>query len=105
MSASLCPQANCYIVELRARQTSIISLSRLYEIQKGEILIDGIKIRDIRKDDLRRMISVVLQDVFPFSGRLKDNIRPQRGKHHRREDPGSTRYVNADGFISRLPKG
>ncbi len=89
-----------------AGKTSIISLlSRLYEIQKGEILIDGINIRDIRKDDLRRMISVVLQDVFLFSGRLKDNIRLNEESITDEKIREATRYVNADGFISRLPKG
>lgn len=89
-----------------AGKTSIISLlSRLYEIQKGEILIDGINIRDIRKDDLRRMISVVLQDVFLFSGRLKDNIRLNEESIPDEKIREATRYVNADGFISRLPKG
>lgn len=89
-----------------AGKTSIISLlSRLYEIQKGEILIDGINIRDIRKDDLRRMISVVLQDVFLFSGKLKDNIRLNEESITDEKIREATRYVNADGFISRLPKG
>ena len=59
-----------------AGKTSLINLlSRFYEIQKGEIRIDGINVKDIKKDDLRKSIGVVLQDVFLFSGRLKDNIR------------------------------
>lgn len=89
-----------------AGKTSIISLlSRLYEIQKGEILIDGINIRDVRKDDLRRLTGVVLQDVFLFSGRLKDNIRLDEESISDEKVREAARYVNADGFISRLPIG
>lgn len=89
-----------------AGKTSIISLlSRLYEIQKGEILIDGMNIRDIRKDDLRKLIGVVLQDVFLFSGRLRDNIRLDEESITVEKVIEAARYVNADGFISRLPDG
>ncbi len=89
-----------------AGKTSIINLlSRLYEIQKGEILIDGINIRDIRKDDLRRLTGVVLQDVFLFSGKLKDNIRLNEESITDGKVQEAARYVNADEFISRLPNG
>jgi len=89
-----------------AGKTSIISLlSRLYEIQKGEILIDGINIKDIRRDDLRRLTGVVLQDVFLFSGRLKDNIRLNEESITDEKVRQAAMYVNADGFISRLPMG
>ncbi len=89
-----------------AGKTSIISLlSRLYEIQKGEILIDGINIRDIKKDDLRRLTGVVLQDVFLFSGRLKDNIRLNEAGISDERVQEAARLVNAEGFITRLPQG
>lgn len=89
-----------------AGKTSIISLlSRLYEIQKGEILIDGINIRSIHKDDLRRHIGVVLQDVFLFSGKLKDNIRLNESNITDEQIKAVAEYVNADGFISNLPGG
>jgi len=89
-----------------AGKTSIISLlGRLYEIQKGEILIDGINIKDIRRDDLRRLIGVVLQDVFLFSGKLKDNIRLNEESITDEKVREAARYVNADSFISRLPMG
>ena len=89
-----------------AGKTSIISLlSRLYEIQKGEILIDGINIRDIRKDDLRKLTGAVLQDVFLFSGKLKDNIRLDEESITDDKVREAARYVNADGFISKLPLG
>lgn len=89
-----------------AGKTSIISLlSRLYEIQRGEILIDGISIKDIRKDDLRRFIGVVLQDVFLFGGKLKDNIRLNEESISDEKIKEVAKHVNADGFISRLPFG
>jgi ATP-binding cassette subfamily B multidrug efflux pump len=89
-----------------AGKTSIISLlSRLYEIQKGEILIDGINIRDISKDDLRRITGVVLQDVFLFGGKLKDNIRLNETDISDEKIKEAASYVNADGFISKLPQG
>ena len=59
-----------------AGKSSIINLiSRFYEIQKGEILIDGVNIKDYDKYELRKHIGVVLQDVFLFTGTIKDNIR------------------------------
>lgn len=89
-----------------AGKTSIISLlSRFYEIQKGEILIDGMNVRNIRKDDLRRSIGVVLQDVFLFSGKLKENIRLNEDGISDEKIREVSGYVNADGFISRLPAG
>ncbi|MEK6264588.1 MAG: ABC transporter ATP-binding protein/permease [Clostridium sp.] len=64
-----------FIGETGAGKTTIISLiSGFYKIQKGEILIDGININDIKKKNLRKSISVVLQDVFLFSGNVKSNV-------------------------------
>lgn len=64
-----------FIGETGAGKTTIISLiSGFYKIQKGEILIDGININDIKKKELRKKISVVLQDVFLFSGDVKSNV-------------------------------
>lgn len=89
-----------------AGKTSIISLlSRFYEIQNGEILIDGINVQNLRKDDLRKSIGVVLQDVFLFSGKLKDNIRLNENRISDEKIEEVARYVNADGFISRLNAG
>lgn len=89
-----------------AGKTSIISLmSRLYEIQRGEIFIDGINIKELQKDELRRSIGVVLQDVFLFSGRLKDNIRLNEDSITDDKVKAAAQYVNADSFISKLPKG
>ncbi|WP_082726884.1 ABC transporter ATP-binding protein [Paenibacillus riograndensis] len=68
-------QTAAFIGETGAGKTTIISLiNGFYKVQKGEILIDGVNVNDIRLDDLRRNISVVLQDVFLFSGTIRDNI-------------------------------
>jgi len=89
-----------------AGKTSLINLlSRFYEIQSGEILINGINIKNIRKDELRKSIGVVLQDVFLFSGKLKDNISLNDDSITDEKIKEVSRYVNADGFINRLPSG
>ncbi|OPX44986.1 putative ABC transporter ATP-binding protein [Ruminiclostridium hungatei] len=68
-------QSAAFVGETGAGKTTIISLiTGFYKIQKGEILIDGININDIKLKDLRKNISVVLQDVFLFSGDIKSNI-------------------------------
>jgi ATP-binding cassette subfamily B protein len=68
-------QTAAFIGETGAGKTTIISLvSGFYKIQKGQILIDGIDINNIKKRDLRRNISAVLQDVFLFSGDIRSNI-------------------------------
>lgn len=68
-------EQGAFVGETGAGKTTIISLlSGFYDIQKGEILIDGINIKNISKRDLRKNISVVLQDVFLFSGNIEKNI-------------------------------
>jgi len=68
-------QTAAFVGETGAGKTTIISLvSGFYKVQKGEILIDGININNIKKRDLRKNISVVLQDVFLFSGTIGKNI-------------------------------
>lgn len=68
-------EVGAFVGETGAGKTTIISLlSGFYDIQKGEILIDGINIKNISKKDLRRNISVVLQDVFLFSGNIEKNV-------------------------------
>jgi len=68
-------QTAAFVGATGAGKTTIINLiSRFYRVQKGEIRIDGVNINDINLKDLRRNISVVLQDVFLFSGSIRDNI-------------------------------
>ncbi len=86
-----------------AGKTSIISLiSRLYEIQKGRILIDGKDIREVSLDSLRSRIGVVMQDVFLFAGDIKSNIRLNLPIEDDRVKEIAA-YINADKFIDRFP--
>jgi len=84
-------------------KTTIISLIvRNYDIQKGQILIDDIDIRDIKISSLRSRIGQMLQDVFLFSGTVESNIRLRNDEITDREILEACRYVNADKFINRL---
>jgi ATP-binding cassette subfamily B multidrug efflux pump len=87
------------------KTTMVNVLTRFYDIQDGSISIDGHDIRDIKKDDLRRQLGIVLQDVFLFSGTVMDNIRYGRLDATDEECIEAARLANADGFIRRLPKG
>jgi ATP-binding cassette, subfamily B, multidrug efflux pump len=87
-----------------AGKTTIISLlARFYDVQRGEILIDGVDIRHVRQRDLRKHIAVVLQDVFLFSGDIKSNIG--LGDEAVTDDriKAAARVVGANRFIERLP--
>lgn len=87
-----------------AGKTSIISLlSRFYDIQKGEIKVDDINIKDLKKDDLRKKISVVLQDVFLFSGDIKSNIGLNSSEVSTEKLLKAAKIVGADKFIQNLP--
>lgn len=86
-----------------AGKTSIISLiSRLYDIQKGDITIDGISIFDMKLESLRQQIAVVLQDPFIFSGPVIDNIKLLSDIKDDRAIEAA-KIVGADDFIDRLP--
>jgi len=84
------------------KSTIINLIGRFYEIQKGEILLDDINIKDISLRKLRRHIAVVMQDVFLFSGSIDSNIRLNSKISHD-EVQEACRYVNADDFINQLP--
>lgn len=87
-----------------AGKTSIISLlNRLYEIQQGSIFINGIDIKNIRKESLRKNVGIVLQDVFLFSGTVSDNIRLNDHSITDENLLTVSRYVNAHKFINNLP--
>ncbi|EQB88959.1 ATP-binding cassette subfamily B protein [Clostridium punense] len=88
-----------------AGKTSIISLiSRLYDIQKGEILIDGINIKDMKQEDLRRNLATVLQDVFLFTGDIKGNVRLNNEDISDEDVVKACEHVNANVFIEKLPE-
>lgn len=89
-----------------AGKTTITNLiNRFYEIDKGEILYDGIPIRDIKKDDLRRSMAMVLQDTKLFSGTIKDNIRYGKLDATDEEIIAAAKLSNAHYFIEKLPEG
>lgn len=89
-----------------AGKTTITSLlGRFYDVQKGEILIDGVNIKSIRQKDLRKHIAVVLQDVFLFSGDISSNINLGDGTIPREAVEQAARTVGADEFIRLLPGG
>ncbi|HPI38055.1 MAG TPA: ABC transporter ATP-binding protein [Ignavibacteriaceae bacterium] len=88
-----------------AGKTSTINIfTRFYDINKGKILLDGIDIRDIDKNDLRKHIAVVLQDVFLFSGTIKSNIGMNNPLITDQQIEEAARLVGADKFIEMLPK-
>jgi ATP-binding cassette subfamily B protein len=89
-----------------AGKTTIVNvLTRFYDIQDGMIAIDGINIKLVKKDDLRRQLGIVLQDVFLFSGTVMDNIRYGRLEATDQEVVEAAKLANADSFIRRLPQG
>ncbi len=89
-----------------AGKTSIINLmTRFYDIQQGQILVDGVDIRTIRKADLRKHIAIVLQDVFLFSGDIKNNLTLGDESISLDRVREVCAAVGADKFIERLPRG
>ncbi len=89
-----------------AGKTTITNLiNRFYDIDDGKIQYDGININRIRKEDLRRSLGVVLQDVNLFTGTVMENIRYGKLDATDEECIEAAKLVNADGFIRMLPKG
>jgi len=89
-----------------AGKTTLVNLLlRLYDPVAGRILLDGVDLRDIRLDDLRRQFAMVLQEPVLFSTTLGENIAYARPEASREEIVAAARAANADGFIARLPQG
>ena len=89
-----------------AGKTTITNLiNRFYEIDNGEITFDTIPITEIKKDDLRKTISIVLQDTHLFTGSIADNIRYGNLDASDDEVVKAAKLANAHGFIKRLPHG
>ncbi|MBN2268274.1 MAG: ABC transporter ATP-binding protein [Acholeplasmataceae bacterium] len=87
-------------------KTTILSLMvRNYDIQKGQILIDGIDLKDIKRSSLRRFIGQMLQDVFLFSGTIAENISLKDESITISEIKKASEYVGANTFIEKLPDG
>ena len=80
-------------------------LSRFYEVERGRILLDGLDVREYPRDELRRRIGLVVQDVFLFSDSIRENVR----LHHERIDDarvmGAIRAIGADRFVDTMPRG
>jgi ATP-binding cassette, subfamily B, multidrug efflux pump len=88
-----------------AGKTTLISLlSRFYDVQRGQILINDVDIRQLGFEDLRRTLGIVLQDVFVFAGTIEDNIRYGMPEANRDIVEHAANLVHADHFITRLPK-
>lgn len=87
------------------KTTMVNLLSRFYDIQDGEILIDGVDLRALTKESLRRKLGVVLQDTFLFSDSVLENIRYGRLDATDEEVIAAARLANAHQFIQRLPHG
>lgn len=99
-------QKIAFVGSTGAGKTTITNLiNRFYDITDGEILYDGIDIKRIKKDDLRRSLGIVLQDTVLFSGTIMENIRYGRLDADDEDVYAAARLANADDFISRLPDG
>ncbi|MDE7130953.1 MAG: ABC transporter ATP-binding protein/permease [Lachnospiraceae bacterium] len=99
-------QTVAFVGSTGSGKTTILSLiCRNYDIQKGQILIDGIDIRKIKISSLRRHFGQMLQDVFLFSGDIRSNILLRKEDVGDEEVWEACRYVNADTFIGRLENG
>jgi ATP-binding cassette subfamily B protein len=89
-----------------AGKTTLVNLlTRFYEIDGGQICVDGADVRQIKKGDLRRQLGLVLQDTFLFSASVMDNIRYGRLDATDEEVIEAARMADADHFIRQLPQG
>ena len=99
-------QTVAFVGSTGSGKTTILSLiCRNYDIQKGQILIDGIDIRKIKISSLRRHFGQMLQDVFLFSGDIRSNILLREEGISDEQVWEACRYVNADSFIGKLEGG
>ncbi|MDJ0868407.1 MAG: ABC transporter transmembrane domain-containing protein [Myxococcota bacterium] len=89
-----------------AGKTTVIKLlTRLYEVTRGRILLDGVDLRELPQRELRRRVAMVLQDVFLFSGTVASNIGLERADIGAGQIERAARAVEAHRFIERLPQG
>ena len=99
-------QKIAFVGSTGAGKTTITNLiNRFYDIQGGHITYDGIDVRDIKKDDLRRSLGIVLQDTHLFTGSVMENIRYGRLDATDEDCIRAAKIANAHYFISHLPQG
>ena len=99
-------QKIAFVGSTGAGKTTVTNLiNRFYDVSQGQITYDGIDVRNIRKDDLRQSLGIVLQDTHLFTGTIADNIRFGKLDATQEEIEKAARIANADSFIRRLPKG
>lgn len=99
-------QKIAFVGSTGAGKTTIINLiNRFYDIQSGTITYDGIDIKNIKKDDLRKSLAMVIQDTHLFTGTIADNIRYGKLDATDEEVRNAALIANADSFIRRLPNG
>ena len=99
-------QKIAFVGSTGAGKTTITNLiNRFYEINSGTITYDGIDVKDIKKDDLRRSLGIVLQDTHLFTGTIADNIRYGNLNATDEEVKAAAKLANAHTFIKHLPHG
>ncbi len=99
-------QKIAFVGSTGAGKTTITNLiNRFYDVQGGSVTYDGIDVKDIKKDALRRSLGIVLQDTHLFTGTIADNIRFGKLDATDEEIKKAARIANADSFIRRLPQG
>ncbi len=99
-------QKIAFVGSTGAGKTTITNLiNRFYDVQEGKITYDGINIKKIKKDDLRRSLAMVLQDTHLFTGTVEENIRYGKLDATHEDVVKAAKIANADSFISRLPDG
>lgn len=99
-------QKIAFVGSTGAGKTTIVNLiNRFYDIQSGTITYDGIDVMNIKKDDLRRSLAMVIQDTHLFTGTIADNIRYGKLDATDEEIREAAKIANADSFITRLPRG
>lgn len=88
-----------------AGKTTIMNLlCRFYDVSRGEILLDGVNIKDVTKDNLRKNIGLVIQDIFLFSGSVEDNISLGNKEIGFNKILEASRIIGIDKFIEKLPE-
>lgn len=99
-------QKIAFVGSTGAGKTTITNLiNRFYEINSGSITYDGIDIKNIKKDDLRKSLGIVLQDTHLFTGTIEENIRYGNLNATKEEVIAAAKLANADSFIKHLPHG